>query len=109
MPNLRSVLRGVLPRRLLSLPLDLLDRLRGRRAVLLPPRWLRLAGDGDFVTVGERLAGHCRELAGLRTNEDVLEIGCGPGRVARALAGYLGPSGTYCGFDVMRPAVRWCR
>jgi SAM-dependent methyltransferase len=113
---MRGVLRKLVPlpwqlraRRLWYLPLELRDRLLGWHDPSLPPRWLRFVGGGDFATVGARFVRHFRELAGLRPDEDVLEVGCGVGRIARALAGYLGPRGSYRGFDVVAPAVRWCR
>jgi SAM-dependent methyltransferase len=112
---MKSLLRRLVPpawqmqaRRLCYLPLEARDWLLGRRG-LLPPRWLRVAGAGDFVTIGRRLAGHFRELAALRPGEDVLDVGCGAGRVALALLDYLGERGSYHGFDVLRPAVRWCQ
>ena len=49
------------------------------------------------------------ELAALRRDERVLDVGCGVGRIARALAGYLDERGSYDGFDVARVAIRWCR
>ncbi len=113
---MRGLLRKLVPlpwqlraRRLWYLPLELRDRLLGRFDPSLPPRWLRFVGGGDFAAVGARFVRHFRELAGLRPDEDVLEVGCGAGRIARALAGCLGPRGSYRGFDVVAPAVRWCR
>lgn len=96
-------------RRWWLLPLELGDCLRGRRDPLLPPRWLRLAAGGDFTAVGDRVLTHCRELADLRPTDRVLEVGCGVGRIARALATYLEPPGSYDGFDVVASAVRWCQ
>jgi SAM-dependent methyltransferase len=91
------------------LPLELGDRWRGRGGPLLPPRWLRLAAGGDFTSVGDRFLGHCRDLAGLLPTERVLEVGCGAGRVARALTTFLSPEGAYHGFDVLAPAIHWCQ
>jgi SAM-dependent methyltransferase len=48
-------------------------------------------------------------MAGLRPNHDVLDIGCGIGRLARYLCDYLGTSGRYRGFDVMSEPVEWCQ
>ncbi len=47
-------------------------------------------------------------MAGLRPDHAVLDIGCGPGRIARYLTQYLGENGTYEGFDVLEWPVRWC-
>jgi SAM-dependent methyltransferase len=46
---------------------------------------------------------------GLKPDHRVLDVGCGLGRVAVALTGYLGPAGAYEGFDIMPVAIRWCR
>lgn len=112
---MRTLMRRWLPlpwllraRRLWYWPAEVRDRLRGRDPAL-PPRWLRFVGGGDFGAVGERFVRHFRALAGLRPDEAVLEVGCGCGRIARALTEYLGPAGRYEGFDVVADAVRWCR
>jgi SAM-dependent methyltransferase len=39
----------------------------------------------------------------------VLEVGCGCGRVAAALAPHLSDKGRYDGFDVAAPLINWCR
>ncbi|MEK6326344.1 MAG: class I SAM-dependent methyltransferase [Actinomycetota bacterium] len=48
------------------------------------------------------------ELAGLTRDEAVLEPGCGAGRMAEPLAGYLSATGSYDGFDVVRETIEWC-
>src|SRR4051812_29218927 len=48
------------------------------------------------------------QLGGLQPDHDVLEPGCGTGRMAVALADYLTPEGSYEGFDVVADAVNWC-
>jgi SAM-dependent methyltransferase len=48
------------------------------------------------------------ELGSLRQDESVLEPGCGTGRMAEPLTGYLSPAGSYDGFDVVADAIRWC-
>lgn len=47
--------------------------------------------------------------AGLTAGEDVLDVGCGSGRVALPLISILGPDGSYEGFDVVPEAVAWSR
>ncbi len=114
---LKDLVRQALPfwlklrlRQVGSLPGELYDRLRGQSRSLRPPRWLRdTVGDGDFDTVGQRFLVHCRELAGLEPDEAVLDVGCGVGRLALRLTGYLGSQGSYRGFDLVRPAIRWCQ
>lgn len=113
---MKVLLRRVLPpmlllraRQVYSLPLELSDAVRGRRDPLRPPRWLHFVGGGDFDTVGSRFLNHFRELASLQPDEDVLDVGCGVGRMALPLAGYLDTAGSYRGFDIVRAGVRWCQ
>lgn len=88
---------------------DAADTIRGRRDPLIPPRRLAgLVGDSDFRATGEEFLGHFQTLGGLRSDDRVLDIGCGFGRMARVLAGVLRPPGSYDGFDVMRPGIEWC-
>lgn len=75
----------------------------------LPPPGLHDVGDGDFAAIGREFADHLIRRAGLLPNERVLDIGCGVGRLARALAAHLAPSGRYTGFDVSAPAIAWCQ
>lgn len=59
--------------------------------------------DMALVTMG-RL-----NMAGLRPEDSVLDIGCGVGRTARYLCDYLDTGARYEGFDIMAPLVEWCR
>ena len=86
------------------------DLTRGRSPTgrPVPPRGLSFVGGGDFERTGEEFLGHFTELGGLRPGDRVLDIGCGIGRMALPLTGYL-DGGSYAGFDVGREMVRWCR
>jgi hypothetical protein len=58
----------------------------GRSDPLTPPRQLAYyVGKGDFRATGEEFRGHFRDLADLQAEDRVLDIGCGIGRMARAL------------------------
>lgn len=88
---------------------DTRDAATGRRDPLEPPRRLRLgAGPGDFAEQGERWRALLTETGGLRPDGRVLDIGCGPGRLAAGLTDHL-TSGSYEGFDVIPEVVRWCQ
>jgi SAM-dependent methyltransferase len=87
---------------------DALDRVTRRHDPLVPPRRLQFVGEGDFVATGDEFLGHLVDLAGLKPTTDILDVGCGIGRMARPLAGHL-TTGRYCGFDVNEMAIRWCR
>jgi len=88
---------------------DLADRARGRGDPLVPPRRMWFVGEGDFRDTGDAYLVAMVDLAGLRRDERVLDVGCGIGRMARPLTGHLSPAGSYEGFDPAASAVAWCR
>ena len=76
---------------------------------LIPPESLVLCfGGGDFVGVGRSLLRLMREPGGLESSMRVLDVGCGVGRIAYALAGFLDENGSYDGFDNFPLGVAWC-
>lgn len=87
-------------------PYDL--RRRKRRGAMVPPRGISFVGGGDFEATGREFLGHFTGLGGLRPDDDVLDIGCGIGRMAVPLTGYL-EGGSYGGFDVGKEMIGWCR
>jgi SAM-dependent methyltransferase len=89
--------------------LDARDRLAGRGGRLVPPRRLQFVGEGDFVAIGDEFLSHVVGLCGLRPEDRVLDVGCGIGRLARPLAGYLSVDGAYAGLDVDADGIDWCR
>jgi SAM-dependent methyltransferase len=86
--------------------LDLLDRLRGRRDPLVPPRRMIFVGPGDFRATGDEFFALFRR-AGLQPEDDVLDVGSGIGRMAAPLTGWL--RGRYEGFEIVGEGVEWCR
>lgn len=104
--------RGV--RRALMLPVDLLVLLRhgGRpryAGISLPLPGEVFTGGGDFLANGLLFKAHFMELAGLRPDERVLDIGSGLGRMAIPLTDYLTRPDAYEGFDVVQEAVNRCK
>jgi SAM-dependent methyltransferase len=89
--------------------LDMRDSVSRRRDRLTPPRRLDFVGHSDFAATGDEFMALFVELGGLQPHERVLDVGCGIGRMARPLAGYLSSEGSYDGFDVNRDGVGWCR
>jgi len=89
--------------------LDLRDRLGGRTDRLVPPRRMDFVGHSDFAGTGDEFLAHFTALGGLAPTERVLDIGCGIGRMARPLAGYLTAQGSYDGFDINPDGIAWCR
>ncbi len=96
-------------RKVLFLPADLLDLVRGRRRAGIPPRSIAFVGGGDFAAIGEEFFRYFVDLCGLRPTDRVLDAGCGAGRMALPLTRYLRDGGSYDGFDLLEDHVRWCR
>lgn len=61
------------------------------------------------MAIGDHWVDRLRRWADLTPDEQVLEVGCGPGRSALALADFLDDEGSYEGIDVDRRVIRWCR
>lgn len=72
-----------------------------------PPRLLNYAADGDFVAQGDALVRDISRDIPLEPGVRLLDIGCGIGRLATALARNR-PGLNYAGFDVVRYGVLWC-
>ncbi len=88
--------------------LDGFERVSGRRDPLMPPRRLQYVGRTvDFRAVGVGWRDRLDRDHGLRPDSDVLDIGCGVGRIAVALIPRL-TDGSYEGFDVVPEFIRWC-
>jgi SAM-dependent methyltransferase len=88
---------------------DVADWLQGRRDPLVPPRYRLYAGwRGDYGRVAGRWAYASRDLGQLAPSGRVLDIGCGPGRIAAHLARHL-EDGSYEGFDIAPRSIRWCQ
>lgn len=80
----------------------------------LPPEHLRIwvgpFSDAQlFARSGEEMAAEIVRLCAVSPYAQVLEVGCGCGRLSRAFAAYLSSEGRYEGFDVARPHIDWCK
>jgi|WetSurMetagenome_2_1015567.scaffolds.fasta_scaffold22595_3 SAM-dependent methyltransferase len=96
-------------RRIYNFPMEVADRLSGRTDALTPPRHLMFVGGGNFKRSGERFKGFFIDLGGLKPQDRVLDVGCGVGRMAIPLTGYLDQQGSYEGFDIVGEGIRWCQ
>ena len=77
---------------------------------LVPPRRLSFVGAGDFTAIGLEFLRYFQDLGELRPTDHVLDVGCGIGRMALPLTGYLSREhGRYEGFDVVRHGIAWCQ
>jgi len=78
---------------------------------LIPPSEILIEGVSspeEFVAFGEGFLDQvlCAR-AYLGVDAAVLDVGCGSGSLARALAAYLSPSGRYTGLEVNAGTVAW--
>ncbi|HEY2357533.1 MAG TPA: class I SAM-dependent methyltransferase [Phenylobacterium sp.] len=88
-----------------SLPARLADPVRRGE----PWSFAHNVGNGDFQVIGVMLLANLKDHAGLRPVDQVLDIGCGNGRVAAQLAPFLSSAGGYFGFDISRRGIGACR
>lgn len=76
---------------------------------LLPSKDLRLSVGGSFKAIGTEFFRYFIEIAGLKPDEAVLDVGCGVGRMAVPLTQYLSDRGRYEGFDIVESGITWCQ
>lgn len=109
--RVRAFYRTSLGRFLYHLPEEAGNMLSGNRHPMVPPMWKAYIGRGDFLAVGKEFLVHFVDLGNLRPQDIVLDLGCGMGRMAVALTGYLNASqgGRYEGIDVVREGIEWGR
>jgi SAM-dependent methyltransferase len=80
----------------------------------LPPPELRYCGadfrnDAYFVQSAVEEAGRLRKTLALGQGSRLLEVGCGPGRIAIGLLYASYSVGRFDGIDIDRRAIEWCR
>jgi ubiquinone/menaquinone biosynthesis C-methylase UbiE len=73
----------------------------------VPPQELFRHRD-DYLAVAQRMFDLLVDLTGVGPDDRVLDVGCGAGRLATPLARYLGPDGSYEGFDNNAERIAWC-
>lgn len=116
--SLRKLWYGLSPgnryklRALYFLPLDTWERVTGKTHKYVPPRGAVFtggtAGATVFIAQGEQQLELLKEYVDLQPEHHVLDIGCGLGRTAIALTGFLNDTGSYQGFDVVEKGIAWC-
>jgi ubiquinone/menaquinone biosynthesis C-methylase UbiE len=78
-------------------------------AAMIPPPEMNFVGTGDFKLVGNHYLEAMKTLGGLQPHHRVLDVGCGIGRMAIPLTGYLDYRGSYEGFDIRGDGIQWCQ
>ena len=66
-------------------------------------------GGTAFEPIGKEFKKYFVELGGLKPDQKVLDVGCGIGRMAVPLTGYLSLEGGYWGFDIVKMGIKWCQ
>lgn len=107
-PGLKSWIRWPL-----DLVIEIAERVTGARDELTPPYRLRRKFASTLSRRAYRQAGQdflrfFTELCALKSDETILEVGSGCGRIAAALTGYLAGPGRYEGFEIVSAGVAWC-
>lgn len=76
---------------------------------MIPPKSMAAyIGRADFVKHGIMYKNYFIELAQLKKDSVVLDVGCGIGRNAVALTNYISASGSYHGIDIVKSGINWC-
>ncbi len=92
---------------------DYFDLWLGKRDKMTPPlRLIKHVGDATYETfwsIGERYFNLFTKKFGLKPTDDVLDVGCGVGKLARFLSGYLEPTASYNGFDISTNVIEWAK
>jgi len=85
-------------------------RIAANRFLPVPPRERCFVGDGDYRSIGAEFLSLFVQLGHLAPTDQVLDVGCGIGRMAVPLTQYLeGDGGCYEGIDVVVDGIDWCR
>lgn len=99
-------------RRLVYLPIDIVDKIKGNTNTYVPPRGLIYTGrpcsPQQFLQEGKEQVAILKQEIALKPTDKVLDIGSGIGRTAIGLIHYLSAEGSYHGFDVVEKGVNWC-
>ena len=78
--------------------------------LILDTELIAYVGAGvHFKERGQAFLRHFKETAGLKPHESILDVGCGIGRMALPLTGYLNASGSYEGMDIVQIGITWCQ
>jgi len=87
---------------------EIVYRLNNRQTMIPPPS-MDFVGGHSFEAIGREFKQYFVELGGLKPGQRALDVGCGIGRMAVPLTGYLSKDGEYWGFDIVKMGIKWCQ
>lgn len=112
---LRSLLRpgAEAIQRLVWWSLDVFDGVLGRKHPMAPPRRMMNVGSAsyarnDYHSIADQLMAYLQNYGGFKSDDIVLDVGCGVGRMAIPLSEALDEQGAYEGFDIIAESVEHC-
>ncbi len=73
------------------------------------PIELDFVGGQLFEETGNEFLEFFTKYGELKPEHSVLDVGCGIGRMAIPLTGYLSQEGSYKGFDIVPDGIEWCQ
>ena len=84
----------------------------GPRPKCVPPLTLMFDGPRsyrEFIESGNEMASYYVELAHLKPDDSMLDVGSGIGRRTLPLLTFLNQDGSYVGMDIVKTGIDWCR
>lgn len=101
-PNLR-----LLGRKIYFFPIDFYEGITGKRSDNEPKKGDIYVGSNDFIAHGILQTKALQKYIDLKSDDHVLDVGCGIGRTAVALTEVI-KNGSYDGFDAVEKGINWC-
>ncbi len=92
-------------RRLYFMPKDIFSN----ADAMIPPEGKNFIGSGDFIATGKEFLSYFKEFQLIHPDAQILEIGCGMGRMALPFKDYLSKNGHYTGIDIVEEGISWCK
>jgi len=63
----------------------------------------------SYLNLGQSIKNRMLHYTGVTPTSSILDIGAGPGRVARHFVDFIEPPGRYVGVDIEKPNMDWCQ